>query len=397
MSAEEFFAAYLEQNFLYSAQLSGRSLGALFQVSDLESLICQMHDLGDIKTTGGRTEHKDAPYHATGNNTQMGRLFGDYTRGKTIIVNGIHRRWEPVRQLCAALAADLVMTLQCNLYVTPANAQGLDCHWDGHDVLILQVDGSKDWTLYPMIDDLPAPNSEGKSVTPDAAPLKQLTLRAGDVLYMPRGMPHVAQATDETSAHLTIGLIGVTWQDVMQAAVHVAAETRQDMRRVLPSDWLAHGVAGPSLPIAYKEAASALADEDVLRRALDLVAAEVISQAPAPSSGHFLSLDLVDAITLSTQVTRQSGSLARCVTGDEDITLHFPGGKITNSDKALWAFSFFVETPSFCVRDIPGWYNDDERLTLAKDLVRAGMYTISRLSTPDTSKVSSAQSVVGSG
>ncbi|MCY0096410.1 JmjC domain-containing protein [Hoeflea ulvae] len=282
VSAEDFFSTYLERDFLHATPRTGRSLATLFQLGDLEKLISQMQDPDAVRTTGGRGGNKDGPNPSARGGTRMGSLYADYSRGKTIVVNGIHQSWEPVRDLCAALTSDLAMALQCNLYVTPAHAQGLDCHWDGHDVLILQVDGSKDWTLYPMIDTLSAPDDEGKSVSPTAAPLMQLTLRAGDVLYMPRGMPHVARATDETSAHLTIGLIGVTWRDLMQAAVHVAAETRQDMRRVLPPDWLSKGIAGPSLPMAYRQAIAVLADEDVLRRALDLVAAKVISQCARP-------------------------------------------------------------------------------------------------------------------
>lgn len=81
-----------------------------------------------------------------------------------------------------------------------------------------------------MIETLPAPDAEGRSVSPDSKPLKQLKLRAGDVLYIPRGMPHVAQTANDSSAHLTIGLIGVTWRDVMHAAVHVVAQTRQEIR-----------------------------------------------------------------------------------------------------------------------------------------------------------------------
>ncbi|WP_415920031.1 JmjC domain-containing protein [Tateyamaria sp. SN6-1] len=368
VSAQGFFDRYHERDFLYSPGHAGRSLETLFQVSALEDLMCQMQDLDDVKTTGGR-----AGSPAPARRGAAGGYFADYADGKTIVVNGIHRRWAPVRDLCAALAADMVTTLQCNLYVTPAGAQGLDCHWDGHDVLVLQVGGSKAWTLYPMIDNMPAPDAPGQGITPDAPPLAELTLRAGDVLYVPRGMPHVAQATDETSAHLTIGLIGVTWRDLMQAAVHVAAQTRTDMRRVLPVGWVSGDIAAPE---AYAAAAQVLADRDVLHRAVDLLAAKVIEAAPVPVRDPFASLDLVDAMTLETELSRPARSLVRCIANETGATLHFPGGQIDGTDKTLWAFGFFAETARFRIRDIPGWYSDAERMKLARDLVCAGLYAI---------------------
>src|SRR4029078_6381249 len=52
-----------------------------------------------------------------------------------------------------------------------------------------------------------------------AEPLLDLTLTAGDCLYVPRGYPHSAETTDSASEHLTIGLVAITWQRVIRKAV----------------------------------------------------------------------------------------------------------------------------------------------------------------------------------
>ena len=48
--------------------------------------------------------------------------------------------------LCERLSAELSHRISANLYVAPPHSRGLDRHQDGHDVLILQVEGRKRWS-----------------------------------------------------------------------------------------------------------------------------------------------------------------------------------------------------------------------------------------------------------
>ena len=78
-------------------------------------------------------------------------------------------------------------------------------HYDAHDVLVLQVHGSKHWFLYadPEI----APVHHVKQGNPAAREVVYETvLKQGDVLYVPRGMYHRAAVTDTDSVHLTFGI-----------------------------------------------------------------------------------------------------------------------------------------------------------------------------------------------
>ncbi|CAJ1357602.1 unnamed protein product [Effrenium voratum] len=76
-----------------------------------------------------------------------------------------------------------------NAYLTPPGAIGKPPHVDDHDVLVLQLSGSKRWTL-----------EDGKAA--------QVTLQTGDVLYLPQGLPHHAAAQEDPlpSLHLAVGL-----------------------------------------------------------------------------------------------------------------------------------------------------------------------------------------------
>jgi Cupin superfamily protein len=82
-------------------------------------------------------------------------------------------------------------------------------------VLILQIDGEKKWfvyretVLYPTSD---IPSS--KQLQPTEPPYLECVLKAGDLLYIPRGHWHYAIANEQPSLHLTVGIepqTGLDW------------------------------------------------------------------------------------------------------------------------------------------------------------------------------------------
>src|SRR5207248_1065825 len=78
-----------------------------------------------------------------------------YRRGATIRLRGVQRRWAPLQALCRSLEGPLGATALANLYWTPPGSQALAAHWDGHDVLVLQIAGSKRWQVYDAPVSLP--------------------------------------------------------------------------------------------------------------------------------------------------------------------------------------------------------------------------------------------------
>jgi uncharacterized RmlC-like cupin family protein len=79
-----------------------------------------------------------------------------------------------------------------NLYVTPPRTQAFPHHKDRNEGFLFQLSGEKLWQL----------------CQPDTPKKTHSTVRvqAGDLLYIPQGWYHSAQAGDGISAHLTIAL-----------------------------------------------------------------------------------------------------------------------------------------------------------------------------------------------
>jgi ribosomal protein L16 Arg81 hydroxylase len=54
-------------------------------------------------------------------------------------------------------------------------------------------------------------------------PVLDVTLQAGDTLYLPRGWLHEAKTSETDSLHLTMGVNVYTWMDAFRAALDSCA------------------------------------------------------------------------------------------------------------------------------------------------------------------------------
>jgi hypothetical protein len=194
------------------------------------------------------------------------QIVDGYRGGATVVLQGLHLTDPVLARVANNLALELDQPIQVNAYLSPPSARGLDVHFDYHDVFVVQLEGSKRWRIWE-----PTERSRDPIGGPHAAPRPDwselgdpqldLVLEPGDVLYLPRGHPHVAETTEQESAHLTIGLLAVTWHRVVRRAIddEIAAGR---MRASIPASLLGpdgSGVAGAEVAVP-----------DVTRLELDL-------------------------------------------------------------------------------------------------------------------------------
>jgi lysine-specific demethylase/histidyl-hydroxylase NO66 len=170
----------------------------------------------------------------------IGRIYEEFRFGATIVLQGLHRTWLPLARFCRDLELELTHPAQANAYVTPPTARGLAVHYDTHDVFVLQLAGTKAWTVYEPVLELPLASQRWSSSmgSPDE-PLLAVDLSPGDVLYIPRGFLHAARAQEGVSAHLTIGVSTFTWHDVLREALN-GIDDEVEFRRPLPAGFAEH-------------------------------------------------------------------------------------------------------------------------------------------------------------
>lgn len=188
-------------------------------------------------------------------------------RGASLVANDIDTLWPGTAAAADALEQRLGAKSQSNLYCSWKQHQAFDTHFDTHEVFALHVAGEKVWRIYEGRLDKPIANGVFKDLAPEyhdehrGAVAAEVTLRPGDLLYIPRGQYHDALASSEGTIHLAFGLTHVIGIDVLtmlfeQAGADPLFRTNAPLPEAGPDGrrrWL-EGLAGRLHEIAKSDA-----------------------------------------------------------------------------------------------------------------------------------------------
>jgi len=161
-----------------------------------------------------------------------------FQKGATIRLRDVDACDRPLSRFVAEVRRQFAAQSQINVYLTPPLTSGFPPHFDITDVFVVQCLGAKQWRLfddYTSRIDLPvmATNWEPDRFTPIGSGTA-VTLSAGDVLYLPRGVMHQAFCTDRASMHLTISITPMTYADLIAKEVHRIAASHLELRKRVP-------------------------------------------------------------------------------------------------------------------------------------------------------------------
>jgi len=282
-------------------------------------------------------------------------LFED---GATVVLQGLHRSWEPLADLVAALELELGHPCQANAYLTPPNSQGFAVHADSHDVFVFQTHGRKRWEIHAdgTVDDL--------------------LLEPGLSVYLPTGTPHAARAQDGVSLHVTIGINQLTWRHLVDRTVR---------------DLLAEVDEG-HLPSGHLDDPAEL--ETGLAERLDELAARIrgvdSSDAVARLHERFLTTRtprlrgglraVLAARTLTdrTLLRRRSGSACRLVDAGERLVVLAGDRRLEMPARIRPAMEVVVLFKEFSPADLGehGGLDKESRLVLCRRLLREGVLEV---------------------
>lgn len=312
-----------------------------------------------------------------GDSTRLALAFDAYRRGCTLLQSGLQLRWPPITHICRGIENELIShnvllveAVGANAYLTPADAQGFDIHYDNHCALILQLHGSKHWTVFPPLEELPITRC-GQAIPRDqlSAPIVETNLVAGDVLYVPRGFPHFANSGDSSSLHLTLSLRTMTWLEVVNALCVGNTAFRHSVRL-----FFSGGL--PAQEHFQRELIPQFACMEVngyLRRRL----LESMARLSPVPNGRLRAIDGVAAVDATTPVRRASS--VTCVSSEEDgqAVLRFPGATLRLPAAMKPVFDFVAEHEEFTASELPtvnAVYDSEEfmRILIRKGLVCPG-------------------------
>jgi len=309
-----------------------------------------------------------------------------FARGATLLVPGLQRSSDRIGTLCRLFdnaflshGIPLAKAIFANAYLTPAATQGFGAHYDDHCVLVLQISGTKSWVVNAPDHALPV--NRCTSVVPDDAlgkPILEVTLQSGDVLYIPRGFPHSARSTEQTSLHLTLGMHTKPWSSILAPLANHAQEMRASIRPIEPD-------RDPATVPLGDHIIRHLATVDPSGVIMGLIS-ESLSSLP-PLAGERIETLTNAVLSQDTELARASEVLVMLSNRGERVALHHPGGKIELPQAAHDALAFVADTDVFKVSDIPEGKAAFDKVELAKLLIRKGIVTITRTDTQEIAVV----------
>ena len=252
--------------------------------------------------------------------------------------------------------------------------RGSRTHYDNHDVFVLQVAGSKLWTLYDTGVELPL---QSQAFDPEkhvaGPPTREFTLRAGDMFYCPRGLYHSARATDQTSLHITLGLIGKTWADVLVEALSEACLASPAFRQNLPIGYANDGFdPGPASKV-FASLLSEFVDGARAAQILARFADDFVSSRRPIINGDLEGYGSSHPISLHTRVSPRPNLMCRLSQVDDKIKILFGSTEITLPAAVSEQLRFCLRGPSFLVEELPCELDDPGKITLVRRLVQEGL------------------------
>ncbi len=303
-------------------------------------------------------------------------LFAD---GHTVVLQGLHRLWPPLIDFAGALTAELGHPVQINAYVTPSGSQGFAAHYDVHDVFVLQIAGHKRWTVHDPVHVDPLrtqPWTDHRQAVRERAgeqPAMDTVLEPGDMLYLPRGYIHSAEAMGDICAHLTVGVQEHTRHAIVEALAELFAGD-ETLRRSLP--------LGVDVCDADDLAAEVAATVDALIARLPSIRPDDVARVfeertlwdtrPAPLE-PLAQAEALERVDIDSVISMRLRLRATVAVRDGELTLVLPGRTLSLPAEARAAVEALVHGGSpIRVGDLPG-LSGPAALVLSRDLIRAGV------------------------
>ena len=133
------------------------------------------------------------------------------SKGASIILNDIEKYNTKLLKISAELQKLTQGRCQGNLYFSMASHKAFGPHFDLHDVFAFHFEGEKVWNIYENIENSPINHpvfniSSEERINRAGKLVDQVTLKPGDLLYIPRGQYHDALASKNGAIHVAFGL-----------------------------------------------------------------------------------------------------------------------------------------------------------------------------------------------
>lgn len=381
---EEFFSRYWSKSTLFLSRGDRGYYNDLLTLADVDR--CLLAAVSDTTSkslqvvtppTSGRRKSEIMPAQGMSKD----RLYDAYLTGDTIRIIGVEKYWPPLALLIASMQEEIAAKLGVNLFLTPARSQAFPFHFDSVDVFVIQLAGSKKWTIWEPTHELPlalqiAEPYLARIMERDESKLKlreECVLEAGDALYMPRGFYHKAVAQDELSLHLSITIESMYWLDFFRRAFELAALGDAELREEVPPKFVHNGSLRESMEATFKHLLARFSEKVSFDAAYESLVEDQVRVRYFPADGHFAALERLHEINPRTLLERRRGLTCLVETNEKTAAIRFGPNRVEGPLAVAPAFEYMRDHRVFRVSDLPGILSEESMVVLVRRLIREGL------------------------
>lgn len=164
----------------------------------------------------------------------LSAMIDELSGERALIIEDVEMLHEPVTKLVMALERELRESIGAQIFASGPHYSGFGAHWDPYDVIVLQVLGSKVWTLYEPSRPDPLMLDIAEHELDPSRRITTVKMGPGDVLYLPRGWWHDVESSGEASAHITLAVkrrVGVDYLSWLNGELRVEEILRRNIPR----------------------------------------------------------------------------------------------------------------------------------------------------------------------
>lgn len=382
ISLESFFSQYWEKAPLLIQRNDEAYYGRVLSVDDVDSVLARnditfpdVRLVANGKSVSPETYTRKSRHSDQVRIVDSDKIYAALAAGTTVVMNGLHRSLEGLSSLTSALEQELLIPTQTNVYLTPRSSQGFTAHWDTHDVMVLQIAGSKRWLVYDSPVELPTENMPFELESWNRTePTREACLSAGDLLYLPRGFIHEAKSTDTYSIHITVGFVGGLAVGLLREMTRIA-ECDLIFRKIVPRCVFTDDDARQHFRDEFKRHVGRLLNES-FDEVLDSYQDNFISRRFPKNRSRLRDMEASSTITSSTILRVREGLMFKIRRLKDGVCVVCSGKRVTLPSYAESTLVTMLGGREFTCSELGGPIDAAGKLVLARRLITEGLLKI---------------------
>ena len=303
------------------------------------------------------------------------RLYRLFDEGATLVLRNHHEHSPALARLCRSAEKIFGCPFGANVYYAPPGGSCFPIHHDVNDVFALQVAGTKRWDIYRPILELPLSDQGSYEALKPETEARELELAPGDVLYCPRGFPHLVYSTTEPSFHISLASYPYTWTDAIVRAVSAACRTDPAFRASLPRHFL-EGQPRPSDLQHFAQLTKKAAELASFAPAAAAIAEEFVRSRPLAAPGLREQERAARELSLESLAERRPDAIYMLQKGSQTVRLVHNNTAIDLPASVLPALEHVLTAGAFRIAALPGGLEEEDKLELIRTLIRQGLLTV---------------------